>query len=146
MRPGPVFQLGTGFDSPVVATTDDLTHARGIAAAAHIFQKQGVVEVGELEIGEAKFAAQAHAEQATAQRVPGHRALGKVEREGKRRNDFRERGGTRIHWKPFNDGELKVGSSQWTLPDQNDPPADRNFRLGRFLLQDDSTFSGAVAL
>jgi hypothetical protein len=90
MGSGPVFKLGTGFDQAVVAPADDLAHARGVAAAANIFQKQGVVEVGELLIGETQFASQAHAQQATAQRVTGNGALGQVKGKGQGGNNFGE--------------------------------------------------------
>jgi hypothetical protein len=90
MRACPVFKRYAGFEQAVVATADDLAHARGIAAATNILQKQGMVEVSEFNIGEAKFASEAHAEQATAQRVAGHRALGEIQSEGQSGNDFSE--------------------------------------------------------
>jgi hypothetical protein len=67
MRARPVFKLDTGFDQAVVPAADDLAHARSIAAAAYVLQKQGMVKVCQIKIGEAKFAAQPHTQQAAAQ-------------------------------------------------------------------------------
>ncbi len=81
---GPVLQLDAGFDLALVAAADDLAQTGGIAAAAHVFQKQGIVEAGRAILRKTKLPGQAHAENATAQSVTRHSTLGEVKREGER--------------------------------------------------------------
>ncbi len=74
--PGPVFELDAGFDQAFIATADDLAEARGVAAAADVFEKQSIVEAGSPVGGKAKLAGQAHAEDAAAERVTGYGPFG----------------------------------------------------------------------
>ena len=43
----PVFKLHTGFDRTIIATAHDLAHAGRVAATAHIFEQECVIEVGQ---------------------------------------------------------------------------------------------------
>ena len=71
-----------------VVGTQNLAHARRVAAAADVFEQQRVIEIPELWPVQAQFAANAHADQATADGVAGNGVLGEVQREGERRNDL----------------------------------------------------------
>ena len=68
---GPVLEFYAGLDGAIVAAADDLAHARGVGAAADVFEQQGVIKVGEGEIGEAEFAAEPHAEKESAEMISG---------------------------------------------------------------------------
>ncbi len=57
-------------------------NAAQIAATAHVFQQQSVIQTALLGWGNASLLRQSHPQQAGTQSMPGHRTFRKVERKG----------------------------------------------------------------
>jgi hypothetical protein len=79
MRQAAVEQLEVALELQIVGEVE-LADPGGIAAAAQVFEQQGVIQLSSLRCGQADFAADRHADPGAAHAVAFGLALGHVER------------------------------------------------------------------
>jgi len=89
-RPRPVRELGASFDCPVVST-NNLTHAGGVVTTAHIFEKAGVIEVGDKVLLQTGRHGQTNSQQTRTDCMARDRSLSQVEGEWQRDQNLLER-------------------------------------------------------